>query len=154
MPHPPGGGIWNQLHEKVKTRQQSQQMRKTEKPEKSKPTVGMTESFNSLECINMPILKELKDKVKSSEGSGMETDQTEQLDELLHQSIKVVIKNHDTEETDDSMTSKQDIISEKGDFNLTSSRQQPEMTGVSKSIISPQKVAPSNADIPEPLKNT
>ena len=43
-------------------------------------------STDSWEGINMPILKESKEKVtvKRSEGSGTETDQTEQLDVLLN----------------------------------------------------------------------
>ena len=35
-----------------------------------------------------PDITELKDKIKSSKGSGLETDQTEQLDVLLNQSAK------------------------------------------------------------------
>ena len=38
----------------------------------------------------------------------METDQAEQVDVLLNQSIKVLNKNHDTEETDASTTLKWD----------------------------------------------
>ena len=38
----------------------------------------------------------------------METHQTEQLDAFLNQSMKMLNKNHDTEETDNSTTSKQD----------------------------------------------
>ena len=52
---------------------QSEQMPKTGKPEKQKPTVGKAE---------------LKDKIKSSERSGLETNQEEQLDILLNKSAK------------------------------------------------------------------
>ena len=38
----------------------------------------------------MPISKESKEKVKSSEVSGMETDQPEHLDLLLNQSVKAL----------------------------------------------------------------
>ena len=64
-------------------------MMKTWKSEKSKTTAGIIE---------------LKD-----EGSGMETDQTNQLDTLSNQSAKMLNKNHDTEEMDTSTTSKHDI---------------------------------------------
>ena len=46
----------------------------------------------------MPMSKELKDKVKNSEGSGMETDHAEQLDTLLNQSAKVLNRNCHTED--------------------------------------------------------
>ena len=75
----------------------------------------------------------------------METDQAEQLDALLNQSTKVLNKNHDTEETDASLTSKQVnrspsafdnkdtqteiIMAEKRDPDSISSRQQKEITG-------------------------
>ena len=95
-------------------------------------------------------IRELKDEVKSSEGSEMETDQTEQLDALLNQSAKSV-KNHNTEEMDASTTSQQHnrspspfdsketqveiVMVEKRDTNLIACKQQLEFTG---------KVAPSN----------
>ena len=40
------------------------------------------------------------------------------------------------------------IMAEKRDTDSISSRQQPEMTGVSKPITVPQKVAPTNLDTP------
>ena len=99
-------------------------------------------------------MKELKDKVKRSEGSGIETDQAEHLDALLNQSVNVLNKNHDTEETDASTTSKQGsrsqsppdsedtqmeiIMVEKRDTNLISSKQQSEMINVSKSTVAPK----------------
>ena len=51
---------------------------------------------------------ELKDKAKSSERLGMETDLAEWLDVLLNQSTKVLNKNCYTEETDTSTTLKRD----------------------------------------------
>ena len=66
-------------------------VRKTGKPEKPKTTLSIVK---------------LKDKTKISKGSGMETDQAELLDVPLNQSAKVLNKNHDTEETDASTTSK------------------------------------------------
>ena len=90
----------------------------------------------------MTIAKESRDKVKISEGSGMETDQAEWLDTLLNQSAKVLNKNCNTEETDISITGQQVpllfenkdnqteiIMTKKRDIDLDSSKQQPEMTG-------------------------
>ena len=42
-------------------------------------------------------------KIKSSEGSGRETDEAEQLDPVLNQSAKVLNKTQEAEETDASM---------------------------------------------------
>ena len=88
----------------------------------------------------------------------METDHTKQLDALLSQSTKILNKNGNTEETDASTTSKRDkrssspfdnqdtpieiIMDEKRYINVTISGQQLKMTGMNKSIIEPQKVAP------------
>ena len=47
-----------------------------------------------------------REKVKSSVGSGMETDQGGQLDMLLNQFMKVLNKNYNIEEADASLTSK------------------------------------------------
>ena len=74
-------------------------------------------------------------------------------------------KNCHTEETDASTTSKKDsrflssfdnkdtqieiVMAEKRDNSLITSGQQLEMTGMSKSIIEPQNVAPINLDTPE-----
>ena len=66
--------------------------------------VGVTETRDSWEDINTIISKESKDKVNISEGSGMETDQAEQLDTLLNQSTKVLNQKHGTEEMDASTT--------------------------------------------------
>ena len=87
----------------------------------------------------MPISKESKDKVQSGEGSGMEIDQSGQLDALLNQYVTVLNKNCDTEETNSSTTSKQDnrypfpsdskdtqteiIMAQKRDTNLIPSEQ-------------------------------
>ena len=49
-------------------------------------------------------------KVKSSEGSGIETDQAGQMDALLNQSSRVLSKNQEGEETDTSTRSKRDKI--------------------------------------------
>ena len=68
-------------------------MIKMGKFEKSKTVTGITK---------------LNDKVKSSEGSGMVTDQAKQLNVLSNQSAEVLYKLHDDEETDDSTTPKQD----------------------------------------------
>ena len=46
--------------------------------------------------------------VKNTKGSGMETDQAEQLGGLLGQSAKVLNRNQEAEETDTSITSKRD----------------------------------------------
>ena len=54
----------------------------TKNPEKTKTTIGIVE---------------LKDKIKSCKGTGIETDQAEQLDALLNQSAKALNKNHNTE---------------------------------------------------------
>ena len=94
---------------------------------------------------------ELKNKTKSSKGSGIETDQAQQLDTVLNQSAKALNKNCDTEETDASTTSRWDnrspspfdskakiTMAEKRDTNLITSGQHLEMTGTSKSIIEPQ----------------
>ena len=75
VPMPPDGDLWNQLHEQVRTKHQTKQMTKWEKSEKHKTFTFITESTDSWEGINMSISKESKDKMKSSEGSGMETDQ-------------------------------------------------------------------------------
>ena len=114
-------------------------MPKTVKSDKSKTTAGITES---------------KDKIKSSEGSGMETGQVEQLDVCLNQSAKVLIKNCDTEETNMSTTSKQDnrspspfdskdtqaeIVMAKKENNSITFGQQLENTGGSKSIVNHRK---------------
>ena len=64
---------------------------------------------NEIEFIFIHYITELKDKVESSEGSGKEIDQVEQLDDLLNQSAKVLNKNCDSEETDVSTNSKQEI---------------------------------------------
>ena len=88
----------------------------------------------------------------------METDQEKQLDALLHQSAKILNKNHENEETDASTTSKRDnrspspfdnqdiktgiVMAEKRDTSLTILVQLLERSGASKSIIEPQKVAP------------
>ena len=90
----------------------------------------------------------------------METDQAEQLLALLSQSANVLNVNGDTEEMDASTTSKQDnrslspfdskdtqteiIMAKKKDTNLITCRQQLEITKVSKSIVKPQKGAPTN----------
>ena len=86
----PDGGIWNQLHEQVRTRQQSKQITKTEKSEKPKILIGITESTDLWEGINMSILKESNDKVKGIEWSDMETDQAEKFDTLLNQPVKLL----------------------------------------------------------------
>ena len=99
--------MWNQLREQARNRQQSVQVTSMGRSGKPK-TSGVTESIGSLKCIHLSISKESKDKVKSSEGSGIETDQAEQLDVLLNQSTKVLNKHHDTDETDASITSKWD----------------------------------------------
>ena len=83
-------------------------MTKTEKYEQPRILAGITDSTDLWEGINAPISKESKDKVKSSEGSCMETDQAEQLDPLLNQSVNVLNKNHYTKVTDGSTISKQD----------------------------------------------
>ena len=54
---------------------------------------------------------EFKDKSKSGERSGVETDQTEHLDALLDIPSKVLNKNCDTEEADTSTTAKYDYRS-------------------------------------------
>ena len=52
---------------------------------------------------------ESKDETKSSEGSGMEVYQAEQLDTLLNLSAKMLNKNCDTQKTDAFTTLKRDI---------------------------------------------
>ena len=53
-----------------------------EKSEKPKLLADITKSIDLWEGINIPISIKSKDKVKNSEGSGMETDQAEQLDAI------------------------------------------------------------------------
>ena len=95
----------------------------------------------------------------------METDQAECLNVLFNQCVKLLNKNHNTKETDASTNSKRDkrslshfdnqdiqrkiVMSEKTDTSLTISGQQLEITGMSKSIIQPQKVACCDLEIPE-----
>ena len=102
-------------------------------------------------------IDELKEKIKSSEESGMETIQVEQLDALINQSVKVLNKNHDTEDTDTSNTLKwynrsmspfdskdtqiEMVMTEKRDTSSVPSGQQLKMIGPSKFITEPQKVA-------------
>ena len=54
----------------------------------------------------MPISEESKYKVRGRKGSGMETDQAEWLDMLLHQSMNILDENCNTEETNTSTISK------------------------------------------------
>ena len=63
---------------------------KKRKSEKPKTLAGITESIDPQEGRNISISKASRDKVESSEGSGMETDQLEQLDTLLNQPVKVL----------------------------------------------------------------
>ena len=89
----------------------------------------------------------------------MENDQVEQLDACLFQSLNVLNKNQDTEETNASVTSKwknrfpspfddQDtqteiVMTEKRHTDLTLETKQTKVTE-KKSIVASQKVAPAN----------
>ena len=110
------------------------------------------------------VLRDSKDKIKSIEGSGMETAKAEQLDVLLNQSTKVLIKIHDTEEMDVCMTSKWDtrypfsfdskdtqteIIRAEKDTTSIPSKHQLSVTRVNKFLVSPQKLVLTSLDIPK-----
>ena len=81
-PPPPHGETWDQLQQQAKARQQLKQITNTVKSEHPKAVASNTEPYYSQEGMNMTIPKS-EDVVKSSEGSGMETDQAEQLHALL-----------------------------------------------------------------------
>ena len=92
----------------------------------------------------------------------MKTNQAEELDPLLNQSTKVLNNNCNIKEIDASTTSKQDnrsplpfnckatqmdiIMDESRDTDLIFSIQQTKLTGMSKSIVTPQEVASTNLD--------
>ena len=56
----------------------------------------------------MTVARASRNKIKSSDGPGMETDQAEQLDVLLSQPAKIQNQNWGNEETDASMMFKRD----------------------------------------------
>ena len=94
----------------------------------------------------------------------METYQAEQLDVPLSQSAEVLNKNHNTEETDASTSSKRDnrfpspfdnqdtqmeiIMAEKKILVWLFLGLKLEMNGMNKFIIEPQKVAPVDLEMP------
>ena len=84
----------------------------------------------------------------------METDQAEQLDTLLSQSVKALNKNQDTEKTDASTISKWGKVplpfwsprymdwianAKKKDTDLTLARNKPTVIRNTKSVVLPQK---------------
>ena len=103
--------------------------------------------------------KDSQTEVKSSDGLGMETGQTEQLDTLLSQFAKVLNKNSDAKETDAFATSKQDnrspspfdsqdtetesVMTEKKGIDLILTTNQLSVTEKNKSITVPQKMSPA-----------
>ena len=164
-PSPPDGGMWDQLHEQVKT---NRKLLKPKSVKNQKTLVRKTELINPHDNVDLSIPKAPKDKMKSREGSGMESDQVEQLDMLLNQSVKVLNKKCDTEETDASTTSKwnnrsspfnskkkkkknkaKKIITKRKVTELTFGKNQSPGTGTTKSIIVLQKLALTSSDTPE-----
>ena len=57
---------------------------------------GRSEHIDPWDSTNVTILRDSKDKMKSSEGSGIETDQAGQSEALLNQSTKILHKNWET----------------------------------------------------------
>ena len=71
VPPPPDGGLWDQLQEQAKAKQQLQLIAKYEK---SKQLVGKTDSVCSHDSRTITVPKDSKSKLS---WAGMETDQAE-----------------------------------------------------------------------------